>query len=145
MFKKMPTIKKIVFSVLMAYMIFGLLYFFIFCWSPFSFVADIIYKLDLNYFIYNDGVRFSLVIFAPEAFVIAATVWLFYRKETSVLLRGVITVIPLWQLYSIFSTIFALSNYNSIFLKILNLLPATGFIVIFYLLFRELIRLFRQT
>lgn len=145
MLKNMSTIKKVIFGFLMFYMTCGLLYFFVFCWSPFGFVADILYKTDLNYFVYNDGVRFPLVIFAPEAFIIAAIMWLFFRKETSVLLRGVITVVPFWQLYSIFSTLFAQSNYNSMFLKILNLLPVAGFIAIFYFLFRELIRLFRQT
>lgn len=143
--KNLTTFKKIIFTVLMIYMICGLLYFFIFCWSPFDFVSDILYKIDLNRYFYNHETILTLAIFAPEAFVIAAIVWLFFRKETSVLLRGVITVVPLWQLYSIFSTLFAQSNYNSMFLKILNLLPVAGFIVIFYFLFRELIRLFRQT
>lgn len=143
--KNMSTMKKIIFGFLMLYMICGLLYFFVFSWSPFGFVADILYKIDLNRIFYNDATILMLSIFAPEAFVIAAIVWIFFRKETSVLLRGVITIVPLWQLFSIFSTLFALSNYNSMFLKILNLLPVTGFIAIFSFLFRELIRLFRHT
>lgn len=143
--KNMSTIKKIIFSFLMFYIICGLLYFFVFSWSPFDFVAEILYKIDLYRYFYNDATILVLAIFAPEAFVIAAIVWLFFRKETSVLLRGVITVVPLCQLYSIFSTLFAQSNYSSMFLKILNLLPVAGFIAIFYFLFRELIRLFRQT
>ena len=145
MLKKMSIIKKIIFGFLMFYMIFGLLYFFIFCWSPFYFVAEILYKLDLNHYFYNDGMILPLAIFAPEAFVIAAIVWSFFRKETSVLLRSVITVVPLWQCISLFSTAFALDNFNSIFLKILNLLPVAGFLAIFYFLFRELIALFRNT
>lgn len=145
MFKTMSTIKKIIFGFLMFYMICGLLYFFVFCWSPFYFVAEILYKIDLNRYFYNHETILALAIFAPEAFVIAAIVWSFFRKETSVLLRGVITVVPLWQLFSIFLTFFAQSNYNSIFLKILNLLPVAGFLAIFYFLFRELFRLFRQT
>lgn len=144
MLKNMSKIKKIIFSFLIFYMTCGLLYFFVFCLAPFSFVADILYKLDLNYFVYNDGVRFPLVVFAPEAFIIAAIVWIFFRKETSLMLRGVITVVPIWQIYSIFSTFFAL-DFRTTFVKTLNLLPAVGIIVIFYFLFRELIRLFRQT
>lgn len=145
MLKNLTTIKKIIFCFLMFYMICGLLFFFVFSWSPFDFVAEILYKIDLNRYFYNHEMILILAIFAPEAFVIAAIVWLFFRKETSVLLRGVITVIPLWQLYSIFSTMFALDNYSSMFLKILNLLPIAGFIAIFYFLIKELIRLFRQT
>ncbi len=143
--KNLSTIKKIIFGFLMFYMICGLLYFFVFCWSPFDFIAEILYKIDLNRYFYNHETILVLAIFAPEAFVIAAIVWIFFKKETSVLLRGLITVIPLWQLFSIFSTFFAQSNYNSTFLKILNLLPVAGFIAIFYFLFRELIRLFRKT
>ncbi len=143
--KNLTTIKKVIFCFLMLYMICGLLYFFVLSWSPFGFVAEILYKIDLNRYFYNHETILALAIFAPESFVIAAIVWLFFRKETSVLLRGVITVVPLWQSYSIFSTMFALDNYNSMFLKILNLLPVAGFIAIFYFLFRELIGLFRQT
>ncbi len=143
--KNLTTFKKIIFGFLMFYMICGLLYFFVLSWSPFTFVAEILYKIDLNRYFYNDATILALAIFAPEAFVIAAIVWLFFRKETSVLLRGVITVVPLWQCFSFYSTAFALGTFKSIFMKILNLLPVAGFIAIFYFLFRELIRLFRQS
>ena len=144
MFKNMSTIKKIIFGFLMFYMTCGLLYFLIFCLSPFSSIANILYKLDLNFFVYNDGVRFPIIIFTPEAFFIAAIAWIFFRKETSLMLRGVITIVPFWQLYSILSTFFAQNNFNSMFLKIINLIPAVGIILIFYFIFKELIALFRQ-
>jgi len=137
--KNLTTIKKIIFGFLMFYMICGLLYFFVLSWSPFDFVAEILYKIDLNRYFYNHETILVLAIFAPEAFVIAAIVWIFYRKETSVLLRGIITAVPVWQLISFYGATYINSYYTSKTLKFLVILPIAGFIAIFYFLFRELI------
>jgi len=137
--KNLTTIKKIIFGFLMFYMICGLLYFFVLSWSPFDFVAEILYKIDLNRYFYNHETILVLAIFAPEAFVIAAIVWIFFRKETSVLLRGIITAVPFWQLISFYGATYINSYYTSKTLKFLVILPIAGFIAIFYFLFRELI------
>lgn len=143
--KSLTTFKKIIFAVLMLYMICGLLYFFVLSWSPFDFVAEILYKIDLNRYFYNDATILVLAIFAPEAFVIAAIVWLFFRKETSILLRSIITVVPFWQLISFYASAYAFDPYSSKFSKILNFLTIVVFIVIYFFLFKELSRLFKKT
>lgn len=143
--KNLSTIKKIIFGILMFYMICGLTFFFLYTCSEISFVTDFIYAIGWSHTFFNDGLIGPVFLFIPEAFVIAAIVWIFFRKETSVLLRGIITAVPFWQLISFYGATYINSYYTSKTLKLLIILPVAGFAVIFYFLFRELIGLFRQT
>lgn len=143
--KNLTTIKKIIFAVLMIYMTCGLSFFFLYACSEISFVSDFIYDIGWSYHFFNDGMILPLFIFIPEAFVIAAIVWIFFRKETSALLKGIITAVPFWQLITFFFTAYSFSLIETVTLKILRLLSVMGFMAIYYFLFRELIRLFRQT
>lgn len=143
--KSLTIIKKIIFILLMLYMLCGLTFFFVLICSSFSFVSSFVYDIGWDYYFYNDGIILPYVFFMPEAFVIAAIVWFFFRKETSVLLRGIITAVPFWQIISLFTGVPALSYNAPIVLKFLNILTIAVFFVIYYFLIRELIRLFRQT
>lgn len=145
MLKTMSTIKKIIFGILMFYMISGLSFFFLYACSEISFVTDFIYAMNWDLTFFNDGVILPIIIFIPAAFIIAAIVWIFYRKETSVLLRSIITVVPFWQLITFYGAVFINMYYSLSELKFLLILPIAGFVAIYYFLFRELIRLFRQT
>ena len=143
--KNLSTIKKIIFGFLMFYMICGLTFFFVLICSSFSFVSSFVYDIGWDYHFYNDGIILPYIIFMPEAFVIAAIVWIFFRKETSVLSRGIITAVPFWQIISLFTGVPALSYNAPIELKFLNILTIAVFFVIYFFLFRELIRLFRKS
>lgn len=145
MLKTMSTIKKIIFGILMLYMISGLSFFFLYSCSEISFVTDFIYAMNWDLTFFNDGMILPIFIFIPAAFIIAAIVWIFYRKETSVLLRSIITVVPFWQLITFYGAVFINSYYSLSELKLLIFLFIAGFVAIYYFLFRELIRLFRQT
>lgn len=145
MLKTMSTVKKIIFGILMLYMISGLSFFFLYSCSEISFVTDFIYAMNWDLTFFNDGVILPIFIFIPAAFIIAAIVWIFYRKETSVLLRSIITVVPFWQLITFYGAVFINMYYSLSELKFLLILPIAGFVAIYYFLFRELIRLFRQT
>ncbi len=137
--KNLSTIKKIIFTVLMLYMLSGLSFFFLYACSEISFVTDFIYAIGWSHTFFNDGLIAPVILFIPEAFVIAAIVWIFFRKETSVLLRGIITAVPFWQLISFYVSAYTFDPYSSKFSIILNILTIVVFIVIFYFLFRELI------
>lgn len=137
--KSLTIIKKIIFILLMLYMIFGLSFFFLYACSEISFVSDFIYDIGWSHTFFNDGLIGPVILFIPEAFVIAAIVWIFFRKETSVLLRGIITAVPFWQLISFYGATYINSYYTPKTLKFLVILPIAGFIAIFYFLFRELI------
>ena len=139
------TIKKVIFAFLMLYMLSGLSFFFLYACSEISFVTDFIYAMNWDLTFFNDGVILPIIIFIPAAFIIAAIVWIFYRKETSVLLRSIITVVPFWQLITFYGAVFINMYYSLSELKFLLILPIAGFVAIYYFLFRELIRLFRQT
>lgn len=145
MLKTMSTIKKIIFGILMFYMISGLSFFFLYSCSEISFVTEFIYAMNWDLTFFNDGVILPIFIFIPAAFIIAAIVWIFYRKETSVLLRSMITAVPFWQLITFYGAVFINMYYSLSELKFLLILPIAGFVAIYYFLFRELIRLFRQT
>ena len=145
MLKTMSTVKKIIFGILMFYMISGLSFFFLYSCSEISFVTNFIYAMNWDLTFFNDGVILPIFIFIPAAFIIAAIVWIFYRKETSVLLRSIITVVPFWQLITFYGAVFINSYYSLSELKLLIFLFIAGFVAIYYFLFRELIRLFRQT
>lgn len=145
MLKTMSTIKKIIFGILMFYMFSGLSFFFLYSCSEISFVTDFIYAMNWDLTFFNDGVILPIIIFIPAAFIIAAIVWIFYRKETSVLLRSIITVVPFWQLITFYGAVFINMSYSLSELKLLIFLFIAGFVAIYYFLFRELIRLFRQT
>ncbi|MBO5935325.1 MAG: hypothetical protein J6Q94_07525 [Clostridia bacterium] len=145
MLKTMSTVKKIIFGILMLYMISGLSFFFLYSCSEISFVTEFIYAMNWDLTFFNDGVILPIFIFIPAAFIIAAIVWIFYRKETSVLLRSIITVVPFWQLITFYGAVFINMYYSLSELKFLLILPIAGFVAIYYFLFRELIRLFRQT
>ena len=145
MLKTMSTIKKIIFGILMLYMISGLSFFFLYSCSEISFVTKFIYAMNWDLTFFNDGVILPIFIFIPAAFIIAAIVWIFYRKETSVLLRSIITVVPFWQLITFYGAVFINMSYSLSELKLLIFLFIAGFVAIYYFLFRELIRLFRQT
>lgn len=139
------TIKKVIFAFLMLYMLSGLSFFFLYSCSEISFVTKFIYAMNWDLTFFNDGVILPIFIFIPAAFIIAAIVWIFYRKETSVLLRSIITVVPFWQLITFYGAVFINMYYSLSELKFLLILPIAGFVAIYYFLFRELIRLFRQT
>ena len=139
------TIKKVIFAFLMLYMLSGLSFFFLYSCSEISFVTEFIYAMNWDLTFFNDGVILPIIIFIPAAFIIAAIVWIFYRKETSVLLRSIITVVPFWQLITFYGAVFINMYYSLSELKFLLILPIAGFVAIYYFLFRELIRLFRQT
>ena len=143
--KNLSTIKKIIFGILMFYMICGLSFFFLYTCSEISFVTDFIYAMNWDLTFFNDGLILPVFIFIPAAFVIAAIVWIFFRKETSVLLRSIITAVPFWQLITFYGAVFINMYYSLSELKFLLILPIAGFVAIYYFLFRELIRLFRQT
>ena len=145
MLKTMSTIKKIIFGILMFYMFSGLSFFFLYSCSEISFVTNFIYAMNWDLTFFNDGLILPIFLFIPGAFVIAAIVWIFYRKETSVLLRSTITVVPFWQLITFYGAVFINSYYSLSELKLLIFLFIAGFVAIYYFLFRELIRLFRQT
>ncbi len=145
MLKSLTTIKKIIFILLMLYMLCGLTFFFLYACSEISFVTKFIYAMNWDLTFFNDGLIGPVFLFIPEAFVIAAIVWLFFRKETTVLLRGIITAVPFWQLISFYGATYINSYDAPKTLKFLVILPIAGFILIFYFLFRELIRLFRKT
>ena len=139
------TIKKVIFAFLMLYMLSGLSFFFLYACSEISFVTDFIYAMNWDLTFFNDGIIGPVILFIPEAFIIAAIVWIFYRKETSVLLRSIITVVPFWQLITFYGAVFINMSYSLSELKLLIFLFIAGFVAIYYFLFRELIRLFRQT
>ena len=144
MLKKMSTIKKIIFGVLMTYMIFGLSFFFLYACSGISFVTKFIYAMNWDLTFFNDGLIGPVILFIPEAFVITAIVWLFYRKETTQLLRGLITSIPLWQIISFFCGAYLNDYTTPKTAKLLIILIIAGFILIYYFLFRELQKIFRR-
>ena len=143
--KILSTIKKIIFTVLILYMLSGLTFFFLYACSEISFVTKFIYAMNWDLTFFNDGVILPIFIFIPAAFIIAAIVWIFYRKETSVLLRSMITAVPFWQLITFYGAVFINMYYSLSELKFLLIFPIAGFVAIYYFLFRELIRLFRQT
>lgn len=143
--KILSTIKKIIFTVLILYMLSGLTFFFLYACSEISFVTKFIYAMNWDLVFFNDGLIGPVILFIPEAFVIAAIVWIFYRKETTALLRGIITAVPFWQLISFYASAYAFDPYSSELSKILNFLTIAVFIVIYFFLLRELLRLFRQT
>lgn len=145
MLKSLTTIKKVIFAILILYMLSGLSFFFLYACSEISFVTEFIYAMNWDLTFFNDGLIGPVFLFIPEAFVIATIVWIFFRKETSVLLRGIITAVPFWQLISFYGATYINSYYTSKTLKFLVILLIAGFIAIFYFLFRELIKLFRQT
>ncbi len=137
--KILSKIKKVIFIILMLWLVSGLSFFFLYTCSEISFVTKFIYAMNWDLTFFNDGLIGPVILFIPEAFVIAAIVWIFYRKETSVLLRGIITAVPVWQLISFYGATYINSYYTSKTLKFLVILPIAGFIAIFYFLFRELI------
>lgn len=143
--KNLSTIKKIIFAVLMLYMLSGLTFFFLYACSGISFVTKFIYAMNWDLVFFNDGLIGPVILFIPEAFVIAAIVWIFYRKETTALLRGIITAVPFWQLISFYASAYAFDPYSSKLSKILSFLTIAVFIVIYFFLLRELLRLFRQS
>lgn len=136
--KSLTLIKKIIFVLLMLYMLSGLTFFFLYACSEISFVTEFIYAMNWDLTFFNDGLIGPVILFIPGAFVIAAIVWIFFRKETSVLLRGIITAVPFWQLISFYGATY-INSYYTPKLKFLIILLIAGFIVIFYFLFRELI------
>ena len=135
----MQKTKKVIFTVLMFYMLSGLSFFFLYTCSEISFVRNFIYAVNWDLTFYNDGLIGPVILFIPEAFVIAAIVWIFYRKETSVLLRSIITVVPFWQLITFYGATYINSIYTSKTLKSLIILPVAGFIAIYYFFLKELI------
>lgn len=137
--KSLTLIKKIIFVLLMLYMLSGLTFFFLYACSEISFVTEFIYAMNWDLTFFNDGLIGPVILFIPGAFVIAAIVWIFFRKETSVLLRGIITAVPFWQLISFYGATYINSYYTPKTLKFLVILLIAGFIVIFYFLFKELI------
>ena len=143
--KNLTPIKKIIFTVLMLYMICGLTFFLIFTCSSFSFVSSFIRAIGWSHTFFNDGIIGPIILFIPEAFVIAAIVWIFFRKETSPLLRGVITAIPIWQLVAFYGGAYLNDFTTAKTVKYLIILLIAGFVAIFYLLFRELRSLFRKS
>ena len=143
--KILPKIKRFIFIILMLYMISGLSFFFLYTCSEISFVTKFIYAMNWDLVFFNDGLIGPVILFIPEAFVIAAIVWIFYRKETTALLRGIITAVPFWQLISFYASAYAFDPYSSEFSIILSFLTIAVFIVIYFFLLRELLRLFRQT
>lgn len=143
--KILPKIKRFIFIILMLYMISGLSFFFLYTCSEISFVTKFIYAMNWDLTFFNDGLIAPVILFIPEAFVIAAIVWIFFRKETSILLRSIITVVPFWQLISFYASAYAFDPYSSKFSKILNFLTIVVFIVIYFFLFKELSRLFKKT
>lgn len=136
--KILSTIKKIIFAVLMLYMLSGLTFFFLYTCSEISFVSSFIRAVGWYSYFFNDGIILPFFIFIPEAFVIAAIVWIFFRKETSVLLRSIITAVPFWQLISFYASAYAFDPYSSKISKFLIFLTIAVFIVIYFFLFREL-------
>ena len=143
--KVLTKIKKIIFTVLMLYMLCGLSFFFLYACSEISFVTKFIYAMNWDLVFFNDGLIGPVILFIPEAFVIAAIVWIFYRKETTRLLRGVITAIPLWQIIAFYGGAYLNDFTTPKIAKVLILLFVAGFILIYYLLFTELFKLFRQS
>lgn len=143
--KILPKIKRFIFIILMLYMISGLSFFFLYTCSEISFVTKFIYAMNWDLTFFNDGLILPLFLFISSAFVIAAIVWIFYRKETSILLRSIITAVPFWQLITFYGAVFINMYYSLSELKFLLILPIAGFVTIYYFLFRELITLFRNT
>lgn len=143
--KVLTKIKKIIFTVLMLYMLCGLSFFFLYACSEISFVTKFIYAMNWDLTFFNDGIIAPLFLFIPEAFIIAAIVWIFYRKETSALLKGIITAVPFWQLITFYGAVFINMYYSLSELKFLLIFPIAGFVAIYFFFLRELIRLFRQT
>lgn len=142
--KILPKIKRFIFLVLMIYMICGLSFFFLYSCSEISFVTKFIYAMNWDLTFFNDGLIGPVILFIPEAFVIAAIVWIFYRKETTHLLRGLITAIPFWQIVAFCCGAYLNDFTTPKIAKVLILLFIAGFILIYYLLFRELQKMFRR-
>lgn len=91
-------IKKIFFVLLMLCYFFVFLYFFIAACSYFDAIQKFLYNINLNHLFYDDGIILPLAIFVPALIVIVAVVFLFYRKETSVQLRALLTVLSVWSI-----------------------------------------------
>ena len=138
------SIKKAIAALLMLYLTCGLTYFFIFTCSSISFVSSFISTIGWYSYFFNDGMLLPLFIFIPAAFIIAAIIWIFYRKDTTVMLRSVITAIPVWQIISFYAAAYISDPASLSAVKIFNVILIAVFIVIYFLLFRELYRLFRK-
>ena len=145
MLKTMSTIKKIIFGILMFYMICGLSFFFLYSCSEISFVTKFIYAMNWDLTFFNDGLILPIFIFIPAAFVIAAIVWIFFRKETTHLLRGLITAIPLWQIIAFFCGAYLNDFTTPKAAKSLIILIVAVFTLVYYFFFKEIIALFRHT
>ena len=138
------SIKKAIAALLMLYLTCGLTYFFIFTCSSISFVCSFIHSIGWYSYFFNDGIILPLFIFIPIAFIIAAIIWIFYRKDTTVMLRSVVTAIPVWQIISFYTASYVSDPGLSSAAVIINIISIAVFIVIYFLLFRELHRLFRK-
>lgn len=129
-------VKKIIFILLVLSLLPCFGFFVLYSVSDFSAINKIIYAFHWQQTFFNDGLILPVYIFIPVAFAIAVLVWIFYRKEISVLCKIMITLIPVWSLVS-----FVLSTYFIAYdLKMLCLLLPPIFAVIAVYLVKEAIK-----
>ena len=69
MLKTMSTIKKIIFGILMLYMISGLSFFFLYSCSEISFVTEFIYAMNWDLTFFNDGIIGPVILFFLFSFL----------------------------------------------------------------------------
>lgn len=136
--KTLYYIKKTIFVVLLTYALCGFLFFLI-CTSFFniSIANRFLSILGVDDYFFGEGIQLTFAIFAPPLITVPILIWIFYRKETTLLCRIMITLMPVWTFFTFFALMRILDKLLS-YNNPMWMLPAPGYIVIFIFLIKEI-------
>ena len=136
--KSLITVKKTIFIMLMICSVAGFLYYFIAAFSYFDAVQDFLYNNNIDSYFYDDSLILPMVVFVPVFIITNVIVWVFFRKETSLLFRILLTALSVWSIAAWYINI--LINLElSENLRFLSFIPISASAVIAVFMVKELI------
>lgn len=131
--------KKAVFIVFLIYAFCGFLFCFIECFYNFSFMNKLLEALDIYDYFFYESIIISYAVLLPGIIIFPIITWIFYRKETTVLGRIMITLMPVWDILSLL-LIACVLNKISPTGRVIYLLPAAVFVIIGVFLIKEIVK-----
>lgn len=136
--KSLITVKKTIFIMLMICSAAGFLYYFIAAFSYFDAVQDFLYNNNIDSYFYDDSLILPMVVFVPVFIITNVIVWVFFRKETSLLFRILLTALSVWSIAAWYINILINLEFSEN-LRFLSFIPISASAVIAVFMVKELI------
>lgn len=137
---KKTNIKDVAFKLALIFQIPALVYFLVYSCTFIDSVGRLLSGLGISRYFLSEGMILPLVFVTPAALLGVVAVLVFYRKETTTLLRVMLPVLFVWEIASFFAVTFINSPDVPSSLAFLNLIPVAGFVAAAVVIIKELTR-----